>query len=131
MQRVVVVERFKTGVRALVVSDQVPMSKVNWDAKMDSEYINNYKVGWVHSLLACCGGDAFLPLQKSRHAVVCSPRLVVFGRSSMVSHHRFGAIQVLQSAFDRLHIDKHIDVQRLTRGKYMDNLEFMQVCVVF
>eukprot|EP00752_Nemacystus_decipiens_P016779 g15016.t1 len=55
---------------------KVPMSKVNWDAKMDSEYINNYKV--------------------------------------------------LQSAFDRLHIDKHIDVQRLTRGKYMDNLEFMQ-----
>eukprot|EP00904_Undaria_pinnatifida_P003097 jgi/Undpi1/12789/HiC_scaffold_7.g02456.m1 len=34
--------------------------------------------------------------------------------------------KVLQSAFDRLHIDKHIDVQRLTRGKYMDNLEFMQ-----
>ncbi|CAM9494549.1 unnamed protein product [Ectocarpus sp. 12 AP-2014] len=55
---------------------KVPMSKVNWDARNDSEYINNYKV--------------------------------------------------LQSAFDRLHIDKHIDVQRLTRGKYMDNLEFMQ-----
>lgn len=34
--------------------------------------------------------------------------------------------QVLQSAFDRLHVDKYIDVQRLTRGKYMDNLEFMQ-----
>lgn len=34
--------------------------------------------------------------------------------------------KVLQSAFDRLHIEKHIDVQRLTRGKYMDNLEFMQ-----
>ncbi|CAM9285461.1 unnamed protein product [Hapterophycus canaliculatus] len=55
---------------------KVPMSKVNWDARMDSEYISNYKV--------------------------------------------------LQSAFDRLKIDKHIDVQRLTRGKYMDNLEFMQ-----
>ncbi|CAN0486132.1 unnamed protein product, partial [Ectocarpus sp. 8 AP-2014] len=41
---------------------KVPMSKVNWDARNDSEYINNYKV--------------------------------------------------LQSAFDRLHIDKHIDVQR-------------------
>lgn len=39
----------------------------------------------------------------------------------------FVFLQVLQSAFDRLHIDKHIDVQRLTRGKYMDNLEFMQV----
>lgn len=36
-------------------------------------------------------------------------------------------VKVLQSAFDRLHIDKHIDVQRLIRGKYMDNLEFMQV----
>lgn len=55
---------------------KVPMSKVNWEARTDAEYINNYKV--------------------------------------------------LQSAFDRLHIDKHIDVQRLTRGKYMDNLEFMQ-----
>lgn len=28
----------------LLLLTQVPMSKVNWDARMDSEYITNYKV---------------------------------------------------------------------------------------
>ncbi|CAM9777208.1 unnamed protein product [Chrysoparadoxa australica] len=33
---------------------------------------------------------------------------------------------VLQTSFDRLKISKHIDVDKLIRGKYQDNLEFMQ-----
>ncbi|CAN0236281.1 unnamed protein product [Ascophyllum nodosum] len=75
------VEETCTGAVACQLIDslfpgKVPMSKVNWEARTDADYIQNYKV--------------------------------------------------LQSAFDRLHIEKHIDVQRLIRGKYMDNLEFMQ-----
>lgn len=54
----------------------VKMSKLNWMARADHEYIPNYKI--------------------------------------------------LQSAFDRNHIDKHIDVDKLIRAKYQDNLEFLQ-----
>ena len=54
----------------------VPMSKVNWSANKDFEYVANYKI--------------------------------------------------LQTGFTKLNIDRHIDVDRLITGRYMDNLEFMQ-----
>ena len=34
--------------------------------------------------------------------------------------------KILQTAFTKLKINRHIDVDRLIQGKYMDNLEFMQ-----
>ena len=34
--------------------------------------------------------------------------------------------KVLQAAFDRLNMKKQIDVEKLIKGKYQDNLEFMQ-----
>jgi len=34
--------------------------------------------------------------------------------------------KILQTCFTKLSIDRHIDVDRLISGKYMDNLEFMQ-----
>lgn len=55
---------------------QVSMSKVNWGANKDFEFVANYKV--------------------------------------------------LQTAFTKLRVDRHIDVDRLIKGKYQDNLEFMQ-----
>eukprot|EP00638_Chattonella_subsalsa_P014097 CAMPEP_0117780060 /NCGR_PEP_ID=MMETSP0948-20121206/1997_1 /TAXON_ID=44440 /ORGANISM="Chattonella subsalsa, Strain CCMP2191" /LENGTH=326 /DNA_ID=CAMNT_0005607771 /DNA_START=81 /DNA_END=1063 /DNA_ORIENTATION=- len=54
----------------------LPMSKVNWDAKNDYEFVDNYKL--------------------------------------------------LQRSFDKIGIDKHVDVQKLIRARYQDNLEFMQ-----
>ena len=60
----------------MMYPNTVPMSKVNWSANKDFEYVGNYKI--------------------------------------------------LQTCFTKLHIDRHIDVDRLISGKYMDNLEFMQ-----
>ena len=34
--------------------------------------------------------------------------------------------KLMQTCFTKLGIDKHVDVDRLISGKYMDNLEFMQ-----
>ena len=60
----------------IMYPNTVSMSKVNWSANKDFEYVGNYKI--------------------------------------------------LQTCFTKLHIDRHIDVDRLISGKYMDNLEFMQ-----
>lgn len=54
----------------------VQMSKLNWEARNNYEYVNNYKV--------------------------------------------------LQSALLKLNISKTADIEKLARGKYQDNLEFMQ-----
>lgn len=75
------VEQTCTGAIACMILDsmypgKVPMSKVDWSANKDYEYIQNYKV--------------------------------------------------LQKCFTSLKLDKHIEVDRLIRGKYQDNLEFMQ-----
>ncbi|KAJ0392929.1 hypothetical protein P43SY_000103 [Pythium insidiosum] len=75
------VEQTCNGAIACMILDaiypgKVPMSKVDWSAKVDYEYVQNYKV--------------------------------------------------LQSCFTKLKIDRHIEVDRLIRGKYQDNLEFMQ-----
>jgi len=55
---------------------QIPLHKVNFNAKQEYEYINNFKV--------------------------------------------------LQTVFDKFAIDKFIDVANLVKGKYQDNLEFLQ-----
>ncbi|KAF4735770.1 Integrator complex subunit 11 [Perkinsus olseni] len=55
---------------------RVPLKKVNWMAKVDYEYVHNYKI--------------------------------------------------LQRAFDQCNIAKHIDVDKLCKGKFQDNLEFLQ-----
>lgn len=34
--------------------------------------------------------------------------------------------KILQTCFTKMNIERHIDVDRLITGKYMDNLEFMQ-----
>jgi RP/EB family microtubule-associated protein len=60
----------------IMYPNQVAVHKLNWAAKQDFEFVNNYKV--------------------------------------------------LQTAFSKLGIEKHVDVDRLVKGQYMDNLEFMQ-----
>ena len=60
----------------MIFPNTIPMSKVNWGAKNDYEFVANYKL--------------------------------------------------LQSAFTKHHVQRFVDVEKLTRAKYQDNLENMQ-----
>jgi RP/EB family microtubule-associated protein len=75
------IEQMCSGVAACQVLDalypgKVPLKKVNFNAKLEYEFISNFKI--------------------------------------------------LQKVFDDLHIDKRIDIEKLVKGKYQDNLEFAQ-----
>lgn len=63
-------------VTELIFPNSIPMSRVNWEARSDYEYVQNYKL--------------------------------------------------LQAAFTKHHVQRHVDVDKLIRGKYQDNLEFCQ-----
>jgi RP/EB family microtubule-associated protein len=60
----------------LIFPGSIPMSRVNWEARSDYEFVQNYKL--------------------------------------------------LQNAFNKHNVQRHIDVDKLIRGKYQDNLEFTQ-----
>jgi RP/EB family microtubule-associated protein len=75
------IEQTASGAVACQLTDyifpgSIPMSRVNWEAKSDYEFIQNYKL--------------------------------------------------LQNAFNKHHVQRHVDVDRLIRAKYQDNLEFCQ-----
>jgi len=61
---------------SLIFPGSIPMSKVNWDAKSDYEFVQNYKL--------------------------------------------------LQTAFNKHKVQRYVDVDKLIRAKYQDNLEFCQ-----
>jgi len=46
--------------------------------------------------------------------------------AAKASHEYVANYKLLQSAFDKNNIQKHVDVDKLIRGKYQDNLEFCQ-----
>jgi len=75
------IEQTASGAVACQVIDyiypgSVPLHRVNWEAKSDYEFIQNYKL--------------------------------------------------LQAAFTKNHVQRHVDVPKLIRAKYQDNLEFCQ-----
>jgi len=60
----------------IIFPNTIPMSKVNWEARSDYEFVQNYKL--------------------------------------------------LQNAFNKNHVQRYVDVDKLIRAKYQDNLEFCQ-----
>lgn len=89
-------------------------------------------LSWLNDLLGlsyskveeCANGAAYCQIIHSLHPNVVPLKRVDFtarAQYAMVANYK-----VLQAAFTKLSIDRHIDVEKLIRGKYQDNLEFLQ-----
>jgi len=89
-------------------------------------------LNWLNDLLAlsyakveeCANGAAYCQIIHSLHPTVVALHRVDYttkAQYAMVANYK-----VLQAAFTKLSIDRHIDVEKLIRGKYQDNLEFLQ-----
>jgi RP/EB family microtubule-associated protein len=87
---------------------------------------------WVNKLLAvnltkveqCASGSVYCQIVDS-----CHPGTVKMGKLNWMAradHEYIPNYKILQAAFDRNCIEKHLDVDKLVRAKYQDNLEILQ-----
>lgn len=88
-------------------------------------------IHWVNGLLQisitkveeCASGAIYCQLLDACSGQVAMKKVNWMARSE---HEYIPNYKVLQAAFDRNRIERHIDVDKLIRGKYQDNLEFLQ-----
>mmetsp|Transcript_54626 Transcript_54626/g.159442 ORF Transcript_54626/g.159442 Transcript_54626/m.159442 type:complete len:323 (-) Transcript_54626:45-1013(-) len=87
---------------------------------------------WVNGLLQisltkveqCASGAVYCQILDSCHPGTVAMRKVNWMAKS--DHEFIPNYKVLQVAFDKNLIERHIDVDKLIRAKYQDNLEFLQ-----
>ncbi|CDR96334.1 microtubule-associated protein RP/EB family member protein, putative [Babesia bigemina] len=89
-------------------------------------------IAWVNDTLGvtierveqCCNGAVYIQLLDVVHPGRVPLARVKFGAA--LEYEYLANYKVLQIAFTKLGISKHVDVQKLTKGRYQDNLEFLQ-----
>jgi len=89
-------------------------------------------LGWVNSVLdlnlskveQCANGAVYCQVIDA-----CHPGTVLMKKvnwNARAEHESVPNYKVLQQAFDRCGIERHVEVDKLVRGKYQDNLEMLQ-----
>lgn len=89
-------------------------------------------LSWVNRLLQmslakveqCASGAVYCQILDACHPGTIAMKKVNW--MAKAEHEYIPNYKVLQASFDKNCIDKHIDVDKLIRGKYQDNLEFLQ-----
>lgn len=89
-------------------------------------------LAWVNRLLQmslakveqCASGAVYCQILDACHPGTIAMKKVNW--MAKAEHEYIPNYKVLQAAFDRNCIEKHIDVDKLIRAKYQDNLEFLQ-----
>jgi len=87
---------------------------------------------WVNSTLhtsltkveQCASGAVYCQLLDACHPGVVQMKRVNW--MAKVDHEHIPNYKILQAAFSKLGVDRNIDVDKLIKGKYQDNLEFLQ-----
>ncbi|CAK0829593.1 unnamed protein product, partial [Prorocentrum cordatum] len=89
-------------------------------------------LGWANSALElnltkveqCANGAVYCQVIDA-----CHPGTVLMKKvnwNARAEHESVPNYKVLQQAFDRCGIERHVEVDKLVRGKYQDNLEMLQ-----
>merc|ERR1719389_309338 len=89
-------------------------------------------LNWVNNLLHiklpkvedCASGAIYCQIVDS-----CHPGTVKMAKVNWMArsdHEYIPNYKILQAAFDKNNLEKHVDVDKLIRAKYQDNLEFLQ-----
>jgi len=89
-------------------------------------------LGWANSFFAlnlskveqCSNGAVYCQIIDACHPGSVTMKKVNW--AARADHESIPNYKVLQQAFDRCQIQKHIEVDKLVRGKYQDNLEMLQ-----
>lgn len=72
----------------------------------------------------CCNGAVYCQVVDACHPGQVAMKKVNWG--ARAEHESIPNFKVLQQAFDRCGITRHIEVDKLVRGRYQDNLEMLQ-----
>merc|ERR1719476_574814 len=89
-------------------------------------------LAWVNGVLQtsltkveqCASGAVYCQIIDACHSGTISMKKVNW--MAKADHEYVPNYKVLQAAFDKNGIQRHIDVDKLIRAKYQDNLEFLQ-----
>lgn len=87
-------------------------------------WLNGYFKLNVTKVEQCANGAAYCLIVESCHQGKVPMKKVNW--NSRQEHESIPNYKILQTAFQKLDIDKHIDVDKLIRGKPQDNLEMLQ-----
>jgi len=89
-------------------------------------------MGWANSCFSlniskieqCANGAVYCQVIDACHQGKVAMKKVNW--AAKAEHESIPNYKVLQQAFDRIGIERHIEVDKLIRGKYQDNLEMLQ-----
>merc|ERR1719217_1888603 len=87
-------------------------------------WLNSYFQLNVNKLEQCTNGAIYCLIVESCHPGKVGMKKLNW--NARQEHECIPNYKVLQSAFQKLETEKHIDVDRLIRGKEKDNLEMLQ-----
>jgi len=86
--------------------------------------VNNLLQVNLSKVEQCASGAVYCQILDACHPGTVGMRKVNW--MAKADHEYVPNYKVLQASFDKNHIQKHVDVDKLIRAKYQDNLEFLQ-----